>query len=308
MRENKKILVTGATGFIGSHLCEKLLEKGHTVFGFSVSDDIKNINSIIKNRKFHFKKGDILDIKLLQNIVKENKIKVIFHLAALLPQNSDFKNPFSIFNVNALGTLNLLNIAYQNSVRKFIYASTMSVYSEPPDYLPVDENHPTRPLTIYGSSKLSGELFCSAYSGSLDITVLRYGGAYGLREHKHDVIYRFIRQALTNKLITIYGNGQQTTDFTYIDSIVKASISSMERNKPGIYNIGSGQETSIKELAEKIIKTTNSKSKIVLVGKKTNRPFRFFLDIKKAKKILRYSPVSLDEGLANYLSEFNKPI
>ncbi len=303
MRKNKSILVTGASGFIGCRLCEKLLKKGYTVFGFSNSADLRNINPIIKNRRFYFKKGDILDIKLLQNIIKENKIKTIFHLAALLPQNNDFKNPFPIFNVNALGTLNLLNIAYKEHVRNFIYASTMSVYSEPPKYLPVDEKHPTHPSTIYGASKSCAEIFCNIYSKVMNVTILRYGGVFGKGQHQHEAMFRFIQQALKNKPITIYGSGNQTTDFVYIDDVVEGTILVLEKNKTGVFNIGSGQETSIKELAKKIIKITNSKSKILLVNKKTDRPFRFFLDIKKAKIILGFSPISLTDGLSKYLFE-----
>ena len=173
----------------------------------------------------------------------------------------------------------------------------MSVYSEPPQYLPVDETHPTNPLTIYGVSKLTGELFCNAYSKDIDITILRYGGAYGEGQHKHNAVYRFIKQAQNNQPITIYGNGRQTTDFIHISDIVNGTILVMEKNKPGTYNLGSGEETSIKELAKKIVKLTNSESKIFLDKKNTNRPFRFVLDVKKARKSFGYSPLSLSKGL-----------
>ena len=140
----------------------------------------------------------------------------------------------------------------------------MSVYTSPPRYLPVNEDHPTSPSTIYGASKLGGELFCRAYSGAMDVTILRYGGAYGKKQNEHYASYRFIKQALDDKPITIYGNGAQTTDFTYIDDVVRGTILAMKKNKPGVYNIGNGEETSIKELAQKIIKLTGSKSKIIL--------------------------------------------
>ena len=303
MKDSKNILVTGTTGFIGSYLCKELIRKRYNVFGLSPSNDFRNIKPLLKKKNFHLLKGDIREFNFLKRIIKRNKIKIIFHLAALLPSSNDLKEPFSVFEVNARGTLNLLNAAYLNKIKKFIYTSSSSVYSEPPEYLPVDENHPTRPSTIYGISKLEGELYCNAYSKVMNITVLRYCGAYGKGQDKHYATYRFIKQALENKPITIYGDGNQTADFTYIGDIIQGTILAMQKNKPGIYNISSGEETSIKDLAKKIIRITGSKSKIILTGKSTDRPFRFVLDIKKARKVLGYSPLSLNEGLSKYISE-----
>lgn len=303
MKDSKNIFVTGATGFIGSHLCKELIQKRYNVFGLSPSDDFQNIKPLLKQKKFHLLKGDIRDLNFLKRIIKKHQIKTIFHLAAALPYDNDLKDPFLLLEVNVRGTLNLLNAAYLNGVEKFIYTSSSSVYSEPSEYLPVDENHPTRPSTIYGISKLAGELYCNAYSKTMNITVLRYCGAFGKGQDKHYATYRFVKQALKNESITIYGDGKQSSDFTYIGDIIQGTILAMEKNKPGIYNISSGEETSIRDLAKKIIGLTNSKSKIILTNKNTNRPFRFFLDTKKARKILGYSPFSFDEGLSKYISK-----
>jgi len=294
------ILITGVSGFIGSHLSEELLQRGYSVFGLSQSDKTDNIKTLLNHKEFHFQKGDIRDINLLRNIIKDKNIKGIFHLAAILSYNNSLNDPFLFFNVNTGGTLNLLNAAYQNGVERFIYASTMSVYSEPPEYLPIDEKHPTQPATVYGVSKLEGELYCNLYSKSMDISVLRYCGVYGEGQHEHNAIYRFINQALNNEPITIYGNGTQTSDFTYIKNIVQGTILAFEKNKPGVYNIASGEEVSIRDLAKRIINLTNSKSEIILTNTAINRPFRFVLDIKKAREILGYSPLSLNEGLSRY--------
>ncbi len=308
MRKNKNILITGAAGFIGANLCQKLIEKGYNVFGISLSGKKINLRRGTLNKKnFHFKKGNILNTKLISKIIKYNKIDTIIHLAAVLPSKKDIDNPLFIFKVNAQGTLLLLKEAFKNKVNKFIYTSTMSVYSEPPEYLPLDEDHPTKPLTIYGASKLSGELYCNVYSKFINITILRYGGAYGGGQHKHSAVYRFVKQAVKNKPITIYGSGNQSTDFTYIDDIINGTILAMGKNRPGVYNIGSGKETSIRHLAEKIIKLTKSKSKIIFLSKKTDRPFRFILDIDKARKTFGYSPTTLENGLSKYIY-FNKKI
>jgi nucleoside-diphosphate-sugar epimerase len=207
MKKKLNILITGATGFIGSHLCRELIRRGYNVFGLSKEDPRKGLLPLNQNR-FHFQKGDIRDINTLCDIIKNNDIKVVFHLAARLPHPEDFNNPFLCFDVNAKGTLNLLNAAYLNGVEKFIYISTNSVYSDPPEYLPVDESHPTRPSTIYGASKLEGELYCNVYSKVMNMVILRYCGAYGKGQDKHYATYRFIIQALNNEPITIYGDGK----------------------------------------------------------------------------------------------------
>ncbi|MFH1671325.1 MAG: NAD-dependent epimerase/dehydratase family protein [Candidatus Portnoybacteria bacterium] len=281
-KQNINILVTGATGFIGSHLRKELIKKRYNVFLF---------------------KGDIRNLGLLKRTIKKHQIKIIFHLAAALSHGDNLNDPFLLFDVNARGTLNLLNAAYLNKVKKFIYISSSSVYSEPPEYLPVDESHPTCPSTIYGISKLEGELYCNVYSKVMNVTVLRYCGAYGKGQDEHYATYRFVKQALKNEPITIYGDGKQSSDFTYVGDIVRGTILAMEKNKPGIYNISSGKEASIRELAENIIGITGSKSKIILTGKNTDRPFRFVQDIKKARKTFGYSPLSLKEGLSKYISE-----
>ncbi|MCK4731127.1 MAG: NAD-dependent epimerase/dehydratase family protein [Methanophagales archaeon] len=297
-------LVTGATGFIGSHLCKELIQRGYTVFGLSQSGRIYNIKSLLNKKGFHLQRGDIRDIRILSNMIRANSIKVIFHLAAQLPHGEAINNPFLCFDINARGTLNLLNAAYLNGVDRFIYASSMSVYSEPPKCLPVDEKHPVRPSTIYGVSKLTGELYCNVYSKAMDIVVLRYGGAYGRGQPKHNAIPMFINQALNNIPITIYGDGTQTSDFVYVKDMVQGTILALEKNKIGVYNIGGGEEMSITDIAKQIINFTHSKSEIKLADKDTDRPFRFVLDITKSRKDLGYSPQPFDEGLSQYISEF----
>ena len=302
------ILVTGATGFIGSHLCKQLIQRGHHVFAVSHSGRTHNIKSLLQCKEFHLETGDIRDIDMMRNMVKNNRVKAIFHLAAQLPDDKDPENHFVYFDTNARATLNVLDAAYLNDVDKFTYSSTLSVYFEPPQYLPVDERHPVQPSAIYGVAKLAGELCCNLYSRAMNIVVLRYSGVYGRGERESNALLTFINQALTNRPITIHGDGTQTSDFVYIDDVVQGTLLAWEKNKPGVYNIGSGEEISIRELAKRIINITNSKSEVVLTGKDTERPFRFFLDITKAQKGLGYSPRSFDEGLRTYLKEFNMEV
>lgn len=272
----ERVLVTGSTGFIGSHLTKALKKRGYDVVEFE---------------------GDIRKKKDIEKIPKD--IDGIFHLAAILPyRKSTIKE---IFDVNTWAINNLIMNSWIYS--KIIYTSSISVYSEPPKYLPVDEIHFTRPSTLYGISKLMGEFYCRFTTSYLDPIILRYSGVYGLGQHQHEAPYRFIKQALANKPITIYGNGNQSSDFTYIDDIVEGTILAYEKNKPGIYNLTSGEETSIKKLAETIIKITGSKSKIKYINKPSDRPFRFYCDISKAKKTFGYNPRSLKEGLKEYVKK-----
>lgn len=297
------ILITGATGFTGSHLCRELLRKGYGVFGLSRSGKTQNIASLLHEKNFHLIEGDIRDMPRIRTIIKDNDVRVVFHLAAQLPQAGDFEDPFLSFEINAKGTLNMLHAAYLRGVEKFIYGSSIDVYSEPPKYLPVDEKHPVQPATNYGVSKLEGELYCNLYSKAMNVVVLRYSIVYGMGQRQDRAISRFINQTLSDKPLTIHGDGTQANDFVYVGDVVQAYLLALETNKPGIYNIGSGEEISVLDLAKKVIKFTKSKSGVRCTGTESNRPFRFALDINEARMALGYSPHSLNEGLLEHIRE-----
>ncbi|MCK4792347.1 MAG: NAD-dependent epimerase/dehydratase family protein [Desulfobacteraceae bacterium] len=300
-----KVLVTGATGFIGSQLCRGLIHRGYDVLAVSRFGRTHNVESLLSRPGFQLQKGDIRDADWLCSLVKENRIRVVCHLAAQLPEENNLENPHVGFDVNARGTLNVLNAAYLGGVEKFIYASSMSVYSEPARYLPVDESHPVQPSTVYGVSKLTGELCCNPYSGVMSVVVLRYSGVYGMGERQSNAIPTFIKQALEGKPITIHGDGTQTSDYASVDDVVPGTIAALEKNEPGVYNIGSGEEVSVNDLAKITINYVNPRLETVLTGEVTERPFRFVLDIEKARKTFGYSPRSLDYGICAYLEKFN---
>jgi len=299
--QEMKILITGGAGFIGSHLLERCIKEGHVVLCL---DNLVNNNSINVRHLHDYHnckliKGDIRDSALLEMIMRD--VNVVFHLAAYLPNDKSMYNPFLCFDINERGTLNLLKTAYLNGVNTFIYSSTMKVYSEPAAYLPVDEQHPVQPSTIYGVSKLASELYCGVYSKAMNIIMLRYSRVYGEGVTKCKPITTFISQALSNSPLTIYGDGTQSSDFVYVSDVVQANLQALEKNKPGIYNIGSGEEVSIRDLAERIISITGSKSDTVMLEKKIDEPLRFVLDITKSRKALGYSPLSLNEGLSRII-------
>lgn len=279
---NEKILITGADGFIGSHLTKALEEKGYDIVKFS--GDIRN-------------KTDI-------DLPMRNGIDGVIHLAAILPYVG--ATQLYYHEVNVEGTKNLLSAAVRCGVKKFIYASTISVYSEPTPQSAAnrvnvfEESSPPAPGTTYGKTKREAEVACLLHFDEIDITILRYSGVYGVGQHEHEAPYRFTRQALDNKPITIHGDGTQSSDFTYIDDVVIGTILAYEKNVPGIYNLSSGEETSINKLADTILTLSNSKSDVVYVDN-TDRPFRFVADTAKAVSVFGYKPRTLASGLRKYI-------
>jgi len=294
------ILATGATGLVGYHLCKKLVSEGYQVIGLVHNRFNPLTNALFKSGNFKAYTGDIREASVPYVAIRRNKIKTVFHTAAHVPYtpNKD------LVGVNIRGTLNLLNAAYLNGVEEFIYASSMSVYSSPPSYLPVDEIHPTQPSSVYGMTKLAGELSCSSCD-SMKVIILRFAGVYGISSEKNRVINSFIHCALNNQPLTVLGDGTQSSDFIDVDDVVQGAFLAWRKGITGIYNIGSGQETSLMELAKCIVGLTSSKSEIKTTGSAIERPFRFVLDISKAKREFGYNPVSLSNGLRAYLEKLN---
>ena len=294
------ILVTGATGLVGSHLCKKLVSEGYPVVGLVRKRDNSFIEQLADNPNFTPCLGDIRDTFRVEQIFQNYDIDTVLHMAAHLPIT-----PFNdIAGVNVKGTINLLKSAYRNNVKGIVFASSVSVYSAPPKYLPVDELHTTNAPTVYGLSKIAGEWICNMYSDKMRVASLRYAGIFGTNSERNRVVNLFIRCALNNQPIILDGDGTHSSEFVYIDDVIQGTYLAWQNKASGVFNIGSGEETTIKELAQHIVELTNSKSEVVCNGKGNDRPFRFYLDITKARNELGYSPLSLREGLEKYLAWF----
>jgi UDP-glucose 4-epimerase len=302
-----KCLVTGGAGFIGSHIIERLLQQHYEVicldnFDSYYDPEIKkrNSSSFMGNDHFTLIRGDILDRKLLRKIL--NDVDIIFHEAAQAGVPISTENPSKSHNVNTTGTLNLLESAAKANVKRFIFASSSSVYGIV-KYLPFDEGHPTNPISPYGVSKLMAEHYCRVFSDlyGLPSVALRYFTAYGPVMRPDLAIHIFTRQALLNKPITIFGTGDHTRDFTHIDDIVDANMIVLTKGN-GVYNIGSGHRVSIEELAGKIIEITGSSSIIRHKDAKKGDAEHTYANINKAKTELGWRPkTSLDQGLKRYI-------
>ncbi|WP_342679615.1 SDR family oxidoreductase [Methanofollis sp. UBA420] len=303
-----KILVTGGAGFIGSHIIARLLGEGHEVVCLDNFDPYydpaakkANIAPFASDPNFTLIEGDIRDTHLLTQVL--DGVDYVFHEAAQAGVRISVEDPVKPHEVNATGTLNLLQAARTAGVRKVIYASSSSVYGTV-KYLPFDEDHPTLPVSPYGVSKLMAEQYCRVFDElyGLKTCSLRYFTVYGPRMRPDLAISIFTRHALKNEPITIFGDGEKTRDFTYIDDIVDANIIAMTKGE-GAYNIGGGHRVSIQTLAEKIIEITGSGSEIRYADPMKGDAEHTFAGTEKAKREIGWAPqTTLEEGLKRYIA------
>ena len=289
------ILITGVSGLIGSHLCHALSANGAGVVGLCHS----HLISVRPGLRVDV--CDIADYDDISRTIALYRPDTVFHLAAHLPSTT---NP-DFIKVNVIGTSNILDVCYRKGVKNFIYASSMSVYSAPPVRLPVNEEHPTQPDDNYGQTKLIGERLCKCYSRVIRTVVIRFSSVFGLGDNSR-VAHYFMRSAIDGKAIQVDGDGSQSSDFIYVDDAVRGAMLAMEKGKSGeVYNIGSGQETSVLELANLTAGLGETKVEVKLSGNPATRPFRFAADISKARKELGYNPSDLVDGLRKYREGMN---
>lgn len=302
--------MTGGAGFIGSHLVDKLVEKGCAVRVIDnlSTGSIANIKPHVESGKVEFIQGDIRDASLVNQTVKD--VGSVFHLAAATSVPFSVANPRVTYENNVAGTLNLLASCARQKIGKFVFASTCAVYGEP-KYLPVDEKHPTCPISPYAESKLAAERYCLGFHERqlLCAVVLRFFNVYGPRQVMNDysgVITRFVQRAKKRQPLTIYGDGSQTRDFVNVNDVVNATLASVEKPEAEgeVFNIGSGKATSINELAKTILELSGSKTAISHEVPRVGDIKHSYADVSKARKLLGYEPkFSLTRGLQALLEE-----
>jgi len=306
-----KFVVTGGAGFIGSWLCERLVEMGEVVCldnfdsYYSPQAKRKNIEPLIEHPDFELVEGSILDCDLLGRVFAD--VDYVFHNAAQAGVRISVENPGKTHEVNATGTLNILKAAEDCGVHKVINASSSSVYGKV-SYLPFDEKHPNVPVSPYGVSKLVAEHYCRVLSELHDFETvsLRYFTVFGPRMRPDLAINIFTGKALNNEPIEIFGDGKKTRDFTFIDNIVDANLRAMERGS-GVYNIGGGERFSINGLAERIVRIVGSESEIIYSESIKGDVEHTWSDVSKACRELGYEPrVGLDEGLERYVEWYKE--
>ena len=301
----KKAIVTGGAGFIGSHVVDALLARG---FKVTVIDDLSTSTMEFVNPKADFIKMNINSPRI-GAVIKKIKPNYIFHLAAQIDVRVSMKDPFHDANVNAMGTLRLLEAAREIGIEKFIYSSSGGAIMSRAKVIPTPEKHWTRPLSPYGVSKLSAENYIDCYGKlyGFKTVLLRYSNVYGPRQGQKGeagVVAVFINQILNGVQPTIFGDGKQTRDFVYVGDVVNANMMALKSGVEGVFNISTKKETDVNFLLKIISEAThfNLLPKRVKAIKEERRSS---LDNSLAKKELGWKPkVSLNEGVKKTVQAF----
>jgi len=307
-----KILITGGCGFIGSNLAEELSKDNEVIIIDDLSTGkIENIKDLLKKENVKFIKGSITDLNLLQDIFKD--VDYVFHQAAIPSVPRSVKDPLSTNNANINGTLNVLIAARDNFVKKVIYASSSSIYGDTPT-LPKKESMTPTPLSPYAITKLTGEYYCKVFNSiyNLPTVSLRYFNVYGPRQDPSSeyaaVIPKFIKRVLNNEPPIIYGDGEQTRDFTFVKDIVRANVLAAESSKTGTFNIGSGKRVTINNLAKMITNLVRKDDLKPIHDKPRQGDVKHSLaDISLAKENIDYEPeYDLHKGLEETIKWYLK--
>ncbi len=305
-----KMLITGGAGFIGSHLCDKYATEGHTVLCLDnfMSGNLTNVRHLLDYRNFKLIKGDIRDFDLLEKIMRD--VDVVFHLAAQIHVDRSYIEPKLTYEVNVMGTQNILEVARLYDAKRVIYASTSEVYGSA-QYVPIDEKHPLNAPHPYGASKIAADRMCNAYiqTYGMDISILRLFNTFGPRQRDigyGGVISIFTRRVLNNISPIIYGDGLQTRDYTYIADAVRAYDLVLNHKEPITepINFGSGKEVSILDLANNIIEFSGKGDSVkpIHVEPRIGEVKRLIADASKARNLLGWEPqCKLEEGLKKFV-------
>jgi len=306
-----KTMVTGGAGFIGSHVVDACLDAGHDVI---VVDDLSTGKRRNVNARARIYVANICDTEALDKIFADEKPEVVCHLAAKANVRESMIEPLLYAQVNVMGSLSLLEIARRWGCRKVVYASTGgAVYGEP-EYLPVDENHPIKPIDPYGASKHHVEHYLWIYGKhfALDFTILRFPNVYGPRQDpfgEAGVVAIWAAQMLNGGKPLINGSGEQERDFVYVADIARANVLALTRGGGQTINLGSGKGTTINQIFRHLKAITNSACEEVHGPAKIGEVFKTYLQAEKARTELGWEPlVSLQDGLEKTVDYFRQTI
>ncbi len=302
-----KILVTGGAGFIGSHIVEHFHNKDEVI----VLDNLRSgYKKNLEGYNIKFVQGSVTDARLVKKVTKG--VDFIFHLAALVSVPESMSDPKTTLSINVNGTLNLLEAARENGVKKIVLSSSAAVYGDNP-VVPKVETMLPEPKSPYAITKLDGEYYFKMYQGEFGVPTvcLRYFNVFGPRQDPSSqyaaAVPIFIHRALRNKDIIIYGDGEQTRDFIFVKDVVKANAFVAQNSEAmSVYNVARGGRITINELAEKIIRLTDSKSSIKYVEERPGDVKHSQADISKLKTLGVNPDFDLDEGLKATIEFFSE--
>lgn len=302
----QSFLVAGCAGFIGWKVSEKLLERGYKVIGVDNLNDYYDVKvkeyrlqSLKRYPGFKFYKVDIENLEGIKEVFKENSFDCVINEAARAGVRYSIENPYVYFTTNVLGTLNLLELCKEYGVKKFVLASTSSLYAG--EKMPFNEDLPVNtPISPYAASKKSAEVLCYTYHHlyGIDVSIVRYFTVYGPAGRPDMSVFRFIKWILEDKPLEVFGDGSQSRDFTYIDDIAEGTILAARPLGYEIINLGNNRPHSLMEMIGLIEKYTGKKARFELRDFHKADMKATWADISKAKSLLGWEPkVSLEEGI-----------
>lgn len=306
-----KILVTGGAGFIGSHLCEKLLSQNHKVICLDNFDPYysyqikkRNIKNLLNRNDFTLIEEDIRNKKCLEIIFKKQEFDKIVHLAAKVGIRPSLKNPIAYEDVNIRGTLNLLELCKEHEVDNFIFGSSSSIYGIAYK-TPFSEKHSTNPISPYGVTKRACELFCYSYAHLYDMNIscLRFFTVYGPRQRPDMAIHKFTRLIDQVKEIQLYGDGSSKRDYTYISDIIDGIVGALNnRCAFKIFNLGNSKAVELRYVISLIENNLDKKATIKLMPDQLGDVPLTCANIAQSQMLLNYNPkVSIENGIKRFI-------
>ena len=311
-----KALITGAAGFIGSHLCERLLAQGWAIIGVDNFDEFydpqikrRNIDACIQNKNFELIEADIRDSAAMDNVVGSD-VEIIVHLAAKAGVRPSIAQPVLYADVNINGTTVLLEAAKKHRVKKFVFGSSSSVYGNNEKVPFSEDDNVDFPISPYAATKKAGELICHTYYHlyGIDVTCLRYFTVYGPRQRPDLAIHKFAKLIEQGKPIPVYGDGTMMRDFTYIDDIIDGTVAAMQKcDGFQTYNLGHSHPISVNDLIAEIENALGKKAVKEYLPHQPGDVQRTYADVTKAAKELAYNPsTTIQTGLAEFIAWLKK--
>ena len=312
---SSRVLVTGAAGFIGSHLTERLLANQDAVICLDNFNDFydpqikrENIIDFMDNSRFHLIEGDIRDSNLVEKIFRDYSPDAVVHLAAMAGVRPSIEDPLLYNDVNVNGTCVLLEAARKYPVSNFIFGSSSSVYGAR-DTVPFSEKEEvSRPISPYAATKVAGEILCYTYHHlyNIPVTCLRFFTVYGPRQRPEMAIHMFARLIRDEEMVPIFGDGSSRRDYTYIDDIIDGVLRSLERPFGyEIINLGESQTVALMELVTLLEKGLGKKAKLEMLPDQPGDVPVTFADVSHARKLLDYEPsISIEKGIEKFIEWF----
>lgn len=315
-----QILVTGGAGFIGSHLCERLLAEGHKVINLDNFCDFydakvkeTNIRNCMDNSMYHLMRGDIRDEQLLAQLFEDHDIDAVAHIAAMAGVRPSIETPKLYSDVNITGTQNLLEACRKNNVKRFIFASSSSIYGNNSKVPFSEKDRVDHPISPYAATKKACELLCHTYHHLYDISMicLRFFTVYGPRQRPDLAIHKFTKLLSDGKELPLFGDGTTSRDYTYITDIIDGVTAAIDYTESGkhyeVINLGESKTISLKEMVSTLEEELGIKGSYKWLAMQPGDVMQTYADVSKAENLLNYHPqVSFKEGIASFIDWYKK--